>query len=34
MKKPDTTYALLFLSHITLQLHVLDTKNTKENHFH
>lgn len=34
MKKPDMTYALLFLSHITLQVYVLYTKNTKENHFH
>ena len=34
MKKPDMTYALLFLSHITLQAYVLYTKNTKENHFH
>lgn len=34
MKKPDTTYALLFLSHTTLQVCVLYTKKTKENHFH
>lgn len=34
MKKADTTYALLFFSHTTLQAHVLYTKNTKENHFH
>lgn len=34
MKKPDMTYALLFLSHTTLQSFVLYTKKTKENHFH
>ncbi len=34
MKKPDTTYAPLFLNHTTLQVYVLYTKKTKENHFH
>ncbi len=34
MKKTDMTYALLFLSHTTLQSFVLYAKNTKENHFH